>query len=415
MKVALTSSGGSANFKGFPVENGSLLVGGLPLPRLAERVGQTPFFAYDRRLLTERVQHVRAHVPKEIHLSYAIKANPMPAVVQHMAHLVDGFDVASSAEMRGALDTRMPGARISFAGPGKTSREIRQAVAAGVLLHVESGREIVEASTAAEELGITPRIAIRVNPDFELRGSSMRMGGGAQQFGIDAEAVPRLLREIADRRLEFVGFHIFAGSQCLSSEALCAMQQQTIDLATRLARGVPTPVTHLNIGGGFGIPYVADHHPLNLEPIGQTLRTLLDTVVRKELPEAQLVLELGRYLVGEAGIYVTRIIDKKVSRGRVFLITDGGLHHHLAASGNFGQVIRRNYPVAIGNRVGAHNDEEATVVGCLCTPLDMLADKVRLPAAEIGDLFVVFQSGAYASTASPANFLSHPGALEVLV
>ncbi len=415
MNVGVTSSGGSANFRGFPVENGSLLVGGVTLPRLAERVGHTPFFAYDRSHLTERVQHVRAHGPEEIHLSYAIKANPMPALVQHMADLVDGFDVASSAEMRAALDTGAPAPRISFAGPGKTAGEIRQAVAAGVVLHLESSREIAEASKAAEALGVTPQIAIRINPDFELRGSSMRMGGGAQQFGIDAEAVPRLLREIADRRLDFVGFHIFAGSQCLSSEAICAMHEQTIDLATRLARGVPAPVKHLNIGGGFGIPYVPDHQPLNLEPVGETLRTLLDTVVRKELPEAQVILELGRYLVGEAGIYVTRIIDRKVSRGRVFLITDGGLHHHLAASGNFGQVIRRNYPVAIGNRLGAQDHEEATVVGCLCTPLDLLADKVRLPVAEIGDLFVVFQSGAYARTASPADFLSHPGAPEVLV
>ena len=403
MKVGVTSSGGSANFRGFPVENGSLLVGGVTLPRLAERVGQTPFFAYDRSRLTERVAHVRAHVPKEIHLSYAIKANPMPALVQHMAHLVDGFDVASSAEMRAALDTCVPGPRISFAGPGKTAGEIRQAVAAGVVLHLESSREIAEASKAAEALGVTPRIAIRVNPDFELRGSSMHMGGGAQQFGIDAEAVPRLLREIGDRRLEFVGFHIFAGSQCLSSEAICRMQQQTIDLATRLARGVPAPVKHLNIGGGFGIPYVPDHQPLNLEPIGETLRALLD-VVQKELPEAQVILELGRYLVGEAGIYVTRIIDRKVSRGRVFLITDGGLHHHLAASGNFGQVIRRNYPVAIGNRLGAQDQEEATVVGCLCTPLDLLADKVRLPVAQIGDLFVVFQSGAYAEDRQSGGF-----------
>ena len=388
-------------FRGFPVKNGSLLIGGVPLPQLAERVGQIPFFAYDRTRLSERVSHLRAHLPEKIHLSYAIKANPMPALVQHMAHLVDGFDVASSAEMRTALDTTLPAPRVSFAGPGKTAGEIRQAVASDVVLHLESSREVEEASKAAEALGARPRIAIRINPDFELRGSGMRMGGGAQQFGTDAEAVPGLLKELADRDFDFVGFHVFAGSQCLSSKALCEMHEQTIDLVARLARNAPGPVRHLNIGGGYGRPYAPDHHVLDLKPIGETLQTLLDTVVRRDLPEARVVLELGRFLVGEAGIYVTRIIDRKVSRGRVFLITDGGLHHQLAASGNFGQVIRRNYPVAIGNRIGVAEEEEATVVGCLCTPLDLLADKVRLPVANPGDLFVVFQSGAYARARAP--------------
>jgi diaminopimelate decarboxylase len=403
------------HFWAFPVESGHLVIGGIPLPRLAERVGRTPFFAYDRGRLTARVAQVRAHLPTSIRLSYAIKANPMPAVVQHMAGLVDGFDVASATEMLTALDTSMPPSRVSFAGPGKTAVEIRQAVAAGVALHVESVREIEEASRAAEAVGVKARVAIRVNPDFELKGSGMRMGGGAQQFGIDAEAVPHLLETLADRDVDFVGFHIFAGSQCLSSEALCTMHERTVDLAVRLARHAPGPVRHLNIGGGYGIPYMAGHEPLNLEPIGETLQRLMDTVVRTELPEAEVILELGRFLVGEAGVYVTRIIDRKVSRDRVFLITDGGLHHHLAASGNFGQVIRRNYPVAIGNRMTSSEQEEATVVGCLCTPLDLLGDKVRLPVAQPGDLFVVFQSGAYAKTASPGDFLSHPSAVEVLL
>lgn len=411
----MTSHGAAATHRGFPVEDGCLVLGGVPLSRLAEQVGRTPFFGYDRRQLTQRVALVRAALPDSIQLSYAIKANPMPALVQHMAGLVDGFDVASAAEMRTALDTIVPAQRISFAGPGKTTTEIRQAVASGVVLHIESRREVEEATTVGEAVGAKPRIAIRINPDFELRGSGMRMGGGPTQFGIDAEAVPELLNELRARDLEFVGFHIFGGSQCLSAAAICRMHEQTIALATRLSRDAPTPIRHLNIGGGYGIPYAPDHQPLDLTPIGETLQTLLDKVVRQELPEARIVLELGRFLVGEAGVYVSRIIDRKTSRGRLFLITDGGLHHQLAASGNFGQVIRRNYPVAIGNRIGFSEQEEATVVGCLCTPLDVLADKVVLPVGRIGDLFVVFQSGAYGRTASPEGFLSHPTALEVLV
>ena len=168
------------------------------------------------------------------------------------------------------------------------------------------------------------------------------------------------------------------------------------------------------MGGGFGIPYFPNDKPLDLTAVGKGLADLMPRI-REKLPEAQVTLELGRYLVGEAGIYVCRVIDRKVSRDHIFLVTDGGLHHHLAATGNFGQTIRRNFPVAVGNRLDQAADETVSVVGCLCTPLDLLADKVDLPIAQVGDLIVIFQSGAYAASASPADFLSHPAPVEVLV
>jgi diaminopimelate decarboxylase len=270
-------------------------------------------------------------------------------------------------------------------------------------------------AASAERSGRRPRVALRVNPDFEIKGSGMRMGGGSQQFGVDAEQAPAVLRELGKLDLDFVGFHIFGGSQNLRGDILQAAQERIVGLAISLAQHAPAPVRHLNIGGGFGIPYFAKDVPLDLAPLGEALGHLVDGPVRSALPQAQVVLELGRYIVGEAGIYVTRVIDRKVSRGEVFLVTDGGLHHQLAASGNFGQVIRRNYPVAIGNRMDKDAVETASVVGCLCTPLDLLADKLLLPRAEIGDLVVVFQSGAYGLTASPINFLSHPVPLEVMV
>jgi diaminopimelate decarboxylase len=173
-------------------------------------------------------------------------------------------------------------------------------------------------------------------------------------------------------------------------------------------------VRSLNIGGGFGIPYFPGDAPLDLAPIGANLRSLLERAARA-LPGATIVTELGRYLVGEAGIYVCRVIDRKVSRGQTFLVTDGGLHHHLAASGNFGQVLRKNYTVLIGNKVRGEEQEVASVVGPLCTPLDLLADRVELAKADEGDLVVVLQSGAYGITASPLGFLSHPPPREVLV
>jgi diaminopimelate decarboxylase len=390
-------------------------VGGIPLERLAERVGGTPFFAYDRARITERIELLRALLPTTLDLSYAVKANPMPAVVQHLAGLVDSFDVASANEMRTALDTPMPSARVSFAGPGKTPAELTQAVAAGVTIEMESATEADRIAAIGERLGIRPRVAVRVNPDFALKGSGMRMGGGPQQFGVDAEQVPALLARLAGFDLELLGFHIFAGSQNLNADLLCEAQRKTAELALRLADAAAGPIRYLNLGGGFGIPYFEKDEALDLASIGRNLETVIDDVVKPGLPEARIVIELGRYIVGEAGVYVTRVVDKKVSRGKTFLVVDGGMHHQLAASGNFGQVIRRNYPVAIGNRGAGAATETVNVVGCLCTPLDLLANDMELPVADIGDLVVVFQAGAYGLTASPTAFLSHPAPVEVLV
>lgn len=399
---------------GFLVIDGCLQVGGIALTRLAQRVGTTPFYAYDRQLLTQRVRELRAQLPQSLELHYSIKANPMPALVQHLAGLVDGLDVASGGELSVALDTGMTPASISFAGPGKSDAELRRAIAAGICVHAESEREIRAVARLGAELGIAPQLVLRINPDFELKGSGMRMGGGAKQFGIDAEEGPRMLALAASLGLDVLGFHIFSGSQSLKAEAIAEAQVQTVELALRLAEAAPNPVRLLNIGGGFGIPYFPGDARLDLAPIGAGLDLLLPRV-KAALPEAQVSIELGRYLVGEAGIYVARVVDRKVSRGQVFLVTDGGLHHHLAASGNFGQVIRKNYPVAIGNRMASQDTELASVVGPLCTPLDLLADKMELARAEPGDLVVVFQSGAYGPSASPASFLGHPQAREVLV
>jgi diaminopimelate decarboxylase len=398
----------------FPVVDDCLQVGGMPLTRLAQQVGRTPFYAYDRRLITARVGALRSVLPAEVHLHYAIKANPMPVVVRHLAPLVDGLDVASAAELRVALDSGTRPEAISFAGPGKTDAELEAAAEAGIVLNIESPRELAVLARIGAERGMRPRVAIRVNPDFELKSSGMKMGGGPKQFGIDAEAVPDVLRDLSRMPVDFQGFHIFSGSQNLRADAIAGAQRKTLELAVRLAADAPSPVRLLNMGGGFGIPYFPGEQPLDLAAVGANLRRLV-VEARQSMLEAELIIELGRYLVGEAGIYVCRVIDRKVSRGHVFLVTYGGLHHHLAASGNFGQVIRKNYPVVVGNRVRGAEREVASVVGPLCTPLDLLADRMELARADVGDLVVVLQSGAYGLTASPTAFLSHPAPAEVLV
>lgn len=398
----------------FPVINGELHVGGISISRLAERVGQTPFYAYDRNLITQRIKLLRDSFPEALHLHYAIKANPMPAVVQHLAGLVDGFDLASAGEMKTALDTTMPADKISFAGPGKTNKELKQAIAAGIIINIESEGEMRRIAQHAQQLGLRPKVAVRINPDFELKSSGMKMGGGPKQFGVDAERVPAMLKELANLDLEFYGFHIYCGSQNLRNSAIIEAQQKTFDLATQMAEHAPTPVKLLNIGGGLGIPTFPGDRHLDIKPIGEYLFNQISKI-ETALPKAEIIMELGRFIVGEAGVYISRVIDKKISRGQTFLITDGGMHHHLSASGNFGQVVRKNHPIGIANKIDAPNTELTNIVGPLCTPLDILADNMNLPNADIDDLVVVFQSGAYGYSASPHNFLNHPPALELLV
>jgi diaminopimelate decarboxylase len=392
----------------------ALQFGGVDLRRLAERAGRTPFFAYDRTAIETRIRELRSLLPCGMHLHYSIKANPMAAVVHYLAAWVDGFDVASAQEMAIALNAGAAPGEIGFAGPGKSRDDLRRAVASGVNVHVESETQLRLVSALGWELGVQPNVAIRVNPDFQVGHSGMRMGGGAAPFGVDVDQVPPLLRELEAREIALAGFHIFWGSQCLHAATVIEAQRQSTELVLRLASCLPQPPRFVNLGGGFGIPYFPGETPLDVKAVCEAMHDWLPRLCER-LPGTLPILELGRYLVGEAGIYVCRVIDRKVSRGKTFVITDGGLHHHLAASGNFGQVLRRNFPVVIANRPDGVPQDRCHVVGCLCTPLDRLADDIELPEAHIGDFLVVRQSGAYGRSASPVHFLSHPEPVEMLV
>lgn len=399
---------------GYEAIDGVLAVGGRPVTRWVDEAGGTPLFLYSADLVRARVAALRAAMPERLGLHYAVKANPFPPLLSLMSGLVDGFDIASGGELEIVRGAGILPAAVSFAGPGKRDIELEAAIGAGVTLNLESEGEAARAIAIAERLGVTPRLAVRVNPDFDLKGSGMKMGGGAKPFGIDAERVPALVREIVRSGAEWRGFHIFAGSQALDAEAIAETQAQALALAARLAEESGAPLTHCNLGGGFGIPYFAGDEPVDIALVGERLQERFEHLP-DALAETAFCIELGRYLVGEAGVYLTRIVDRKVSHGEVFLVTDGGLHHQLAASGNFGTVVRRNYPSAIATRFGAEVEEEATVVGCLCTPLDRLADKGGFPRAGIGDLIAVFCAGAYGASASPAHFLGQGPAREILV
>ena len=398
----------------FPVIDNCLHVAGKPITQLAEEVGSTPFYVYDKQLMTDNFHQLRNALPDAISIHYAMKANPMPEVVSHLASLTNGLDVASKGELEVALKTGISSEEISFAGPGKTNDELEAAINAGIIINMESEGEMERIAQIGDSLGTRAVVSIRVNPDFELKTSGMKMGGGPKPFGVDAERVPAMLQRIGELKLDFRGFHIFSGSQNLRPEAVIEAQTKTFELALRLAQHAPSPIKWLNIGGGLGIPYFPGEARLDLKPISDNLEKLLEQY-QPLLPEAEIVMELGRYLVGEAGLYVSEVIDVKESRGTTFAITNGGMHHHLSVSGNFGQIIRKNYPTCIGNRVNSEDKTPLNVVGPLCTPLDILADKMELPIPTTGDLFVVFQSGAYGFTASPHNFLSHPKPKEIAI
>lgn len=399
----------------YVARDGVLAIDGAKVTEIiAQSGGQTPLFVYSSQSLRQRVADLRAAMPERLGLHYAMKANPFAPLLRLMAGLVDGFDIASGGELALALAAGLDPALISFAGPGKRDMELQAAIAQGVTLNLESEGEARRALAVGERLGKVPKLAIRVNPDFGLAGSGMKMGGGAKPFGVDAERVPALVREIVGAGADWRGFHIYAGSQALSADAIIETQAQTIALAADLAQAAGTGLPHCNLGGGLGIPYFAGDTPVDLPKVGAALA---DNLAKAPdfLADTHFCMEMGRYLVGEAGVYLTRIVDRKESHGEIFLVTDGGMHHQLAASGNFGTVVRRNYPSAIATRFDAAAEEEASVVGCLCTPLDKLADKGGFPRADVGDLVAVFCAGAYGATASPSAFLGQGPAGEVLV
>jgi diaminopimelate decarboxylase len=395
-------------------QQGVLLIGGVRADVLVEQAGDTPLFVYDAGLLDLRIGQLRAAIPEELHLHYAMKANPMPNVVRHMASRVDGIDIASAGELSVALAAGADPAHISFAGPAKRSDELAAAMAAGVTINLESEGEAERALAIAAGQGVRPRLAVRVNPDFDLKGSGMRMGGGAKAFGVDAERVPALVRRLLDAGADWRGFHIFAGSQALDADAIIETQVATIALAAQLSESVGVSPPLVNLGGGLGVPYFAQDQAVDLSKIGTALNHAL-AARPAILQDSIFAIELGRYLVAEAGVYLCRVIDRKVSGGEIFLATDGGLHHVLGVTGNFGTVIKRNYPIDIATKFGNSRTEIANVVGCLCTPLDRMGDQVALPVAEVGDLVAIFLTGAYGASASPAAFLGHPPARELLI
>ena len=402
--------------KYFPGSGVELHVGGVPVGAVAARHG-TPLFVYDAGILDWAWERLRAALPERFAIAYSVKANPNRAILRHFLAKGAGLEVASAGELQQALEAGASPEHIVFAGPGKTEAELEMAVTAGIgEVHVESALEARRLGAIGRRLGVRARAALRVNPGPEAQGGAMRMGGKPTPFGVDEERLDEALDVLLGEPIEFRGLHLFAGTQILDHAVLSRQYRHGIEIARRVASRIGRPLATVDFGGGLGIPYFANETDLDVEKLREELTALLiDIEDDPRLRGTRFLVEPGRYLVGAAGIYVTRIIDVKVSRGKTFYVVDGGMNHHLAASGNLGQVIKRNFPVAVLNRLAVEPGHPVDVVGPLCTPLDTLARDVVLPPAEVGDLVGIFQAGAYGLTASPVGFLSHPTPAEVLV
>ena len=425
---------------------------GKDLAQLESLAGQTPFFLYSRAIIQQTIDRLRAALPEQISIYYAIKANPFVPLVDAMARWVDGFDIASQGELLLALNSGMAARDIAFSGPGKSQRELRAAIASGVCIHIESLHQARQIIALAKQSGVQQvPVAIRINPDFELKSAGMKMGGSASPFGVDVAQLEQILSLCCEPPLCLRGFHIYNGSQHLDAQAISANFQAIFALIDQILRRYQLSIDYLNLGGGLGVPYFERQQPLDIDLIGVNLRQYLKDFDFTQ-KQTRIILELGRYLVAEAGIYVCKVVDKKVSQGQQFAIVDGGLHHHLANSGNFGQVLRKNYPYLVlsadsgirgrmtedrGQRTEDRRQktedrgqmtEDCPIVdsvqksealschlcGHLCTPLDIVAQNLSINP-EIGDYVLILQSGAYAYTASPQQFLSHPVAREIII
>jgi diaminopimelate decarboxylase len=401
----------------FHSEGAQLKIGGTGVLQIAEAYG-TPLFVYDRDVAERKWSQLREALPSRFSISYSVKANPNPAFLQLFLENGCGLEVASAGEFHQALAAGCPPEKILFAGPGKTEAELRYVLSNNIAeIHLESFRELERIDIIARQLDCRARVAVRVNPGGEAEGGAMRMGGKPAPFGIDEEELDDVVgRILSCPRLEFRGIHLFTGTQILDYNVLIRQYAKGIDLARHAARLLGRPLHRVDFGGGWGVPYFLHERELDLAAVKLGLTSLVDELANDSFFHGtEFLVEPGRFLTAESGVYVSRVTDIKISRGKKFLIVDGGMHHHLAASGNLGQTIKRNYPIAVINKLGAPTEEIVDVVGPLCTPLDVLARNIELPRAEEGDLIGVFQSGAYARAASPLGFLSHPTPPEVWV
>ncbi|MBI5814473.1 MAG: diaminopimelate decarboxylase [Nitrospinae bacterium] len=396
----------------FPFTGGELRIGGKSIRQIALRAG-TPFYIYDAAILRRQYQRLAAALPENTFVHYSVKANPNINVARVFGKLGAGAEVASEGELAMALKAGFAPEKIIFAGPGKSEADIRMAVAKKIgCINVESAAELGRIITAASETkSARPvKIAFRVNLTF-TGGAGEVMTGGPRKFGTDDTELPRLIKKaLAEKRVEVMGFHCFAGTQITDTDTLGAMYRGFAQWAATTAAKLGMTVKTLNFGGGLGIPFGEKDRELDVKKLGAVIRDVRREILSTpNFAQTRLLLEPGRYLAGPAGIYVSRVTDVKTSRGRLYAITDGGIHHAIVPI-----ALNKNYPAAILTKTKGRKVVECTVAGPLCASADQFSRIIKLSSPRIGDLLGIFNSGAYGYTAGMLYFLSHPLPAEVM-
>jgi diaminopimelate decarboxylase len=376
----------------------------------------TPFYLYDLDEIFEKIRNIRNAFGSDIKLYYAIKANSNLELLKAIREKVDGLDISSYGEMEQSILAGYSPKQLSFAGPGKTHEELENAIKSGIgVISVETLREMADIKEISSRLGGTVDIALRINPSLLIKEFAIKMGGQATQFGIDEEKLDvavAYLRE-NESHFNFKGIHVYSGTQCLNEEALVRNVDNVLEIAKSLEDEYDLECAWINLGGGFGVSY-HDNQKLNIETIAEGVKKAIENykTFTKGIPS--FVFELGRYLVTEAGIYVTKVISHKESRGKLYFILDGGMNHHLAASGNFGQILKKNF---MARNLSNPNGKiiNCNLVGPLCTTLDILGRDAGVESPKVGDLIAFLNSGSYGYTSSPILFLGHETPTELLL
>ena len=395
-------------------EDGQLMVGGVPAEEIVDEAGGTPVFAYDNNIIGGQIARLRAAMPDGLAVFYSVSANPNEELLNFLGRYVDGFRIVSRGELERLKRAELAGIPMNFAGPGKRDDELDAGIVAGATISIESEGEAARAILAGERTGVRPKLAVRVNPPFVIEDGKVTMGARPSPFGVDAERVPDIVEGLLEADIDWRGLHMFSAAQCLNDNALIEAHRAIIASAGEIAEGLGRPLPELNLGGGFDIPCFAGDEPLDIYRLAGALHETLCNGPEL-LATTRISLELGRWLVGEAGVYLTRVLDRCESCGETFLTVDGGGHHLLRATGCLLERGRGNYPIAVASRFEAPAEEQVTVTGCLATPYDIFGDEVMLPRAEPGDLIAIFSAGAYGLAASPTGWESRPAAREILV
>ena len=393
---------------------GKIYIRNFSFEEIADKYG-TPFYLYDLNTIREKIRNVKRAFGNTTELFYAVKANSNLEILKSIRDDVDGLDISSSGEMEQTLLAGYDPAVLSFAGPGKTRHELEEAIHIGVgIISVESLRELRDIRDIALAEGLKANIALRVNPRLLTKEFAIKMGGKASQFGIDEEDIEAAVNYIRrnETSFNFLGIHIYAGTQCMSEEAIAHNVINTLEIAASLRATYGLECQWINLGGGFGVSYYEENKAIDLRVLADRINQAIHDASTGTQP--RFILELGRYLVADAGIYVTQVVSEKKSRGELYFVLDGGMNHHLAASGNLGSMIRKNYIVKnLSNSIGPK--QACNLVGPLCTPLDLMGKNVSLESPTLGDLIGILNSGSYAFTASPLLFLGHETPIELLI